>query len=137
MGELEGLDGDLGRVQVELGPDQRTGITPSRFQLATISPSLVRAVMVAVCRLTPVAKLASQAVSLALSRPTGRLSLTLAYLIRVGSCQTKPLLPPSSRCSMTTSTPSPSQLLNAPSSLSSIFTEKRDSDSGILVLSHR
>src|SRR6476619_5773603 len=86
-----------------LGPDQRTGMTPSRFQVATTSRSPVIALMVAVCRLTPLAKLQSQAVSLALSLPTGRLSLTLPYFTRVGSCQTKLLVPPSSRCSMTTS----------------------------------
>ena len=80
--------------------------------MATTSPSPVIAVIVAVCRSTPLAKLHSHPVSFALSLPIARLSLMLGYFIRVGSCQTNPLLPPSSRCSMTTSSPSPSQLLN-------------------------
>ena len=60
----------------------------------------------------------------------GRLSLMLEYLTRVGSCQTRPLLPPSSRCSITTSTPSPSQLLNAPRLSSSIDTTKQTVTAG-------
>ncbi len=49
---------------------------------------------------------------------------------RVGSCQTNPLLPPSSRCSMTTSTPSPSQLLKVPSFMSSMVTAKQTVTAG-------
>src|SRR4051794_22120167 len=120
----------LGLSGFRLGPDQRTGITPSRFQVATTSRSPVIALIVAVCRFTPLAKLHSHAVSLALSLPTGLLSLTLPYLIRVGSCQTKPLLPPSSRCSRTTSRPRPSQVLNQPRSSSSIRTVKQTLTAG-------
>ena len=52
------------------------------------------------CGSTPLAMPTNHSAILSLSRPTGRESLTLVYLIRLGSCQTKPLLPPSSRCSM-------------------------------------
>ena len=52
------------------------------------------------------------------------------YLIRVGSCQTEPLFPPSSRCSRTISTPRPSQLLKAPSSLLSMVTVKQTLTAG-------
>src|SRR4249920_1433615 len=120
----------FGLSGLRLGPDQRTGITPSRFQVTTFSRSPVMAMMVAVCRLTPFAKLEIQAVSLALSLQTGRLSLTLLYLIRVGSCQTNPLFPPSSRCSITTSRPSPSQVLNKPRSSPSMLTVKQTLTAG-------
>ena len=64
------------------------------------------------------------------------MNLTLVYFSRVGSCQTKPLLPPSSRCSITTSQPRPSQLLKVPRSLSSILTAKQTLSAGIRVV-HR
>ena len=73
----------FGLSGLRLGPDQRTGMTPSRVQVATFSPPMVMAVMVAVCRSTRFAKLHNQAVSFALSLPTARLSLMLGYLIRV------------------------------------------------------
>src|SRR4051794_37391618 len=54
----------------------------------------------------------------------------LEYLIRVGSCQTYPLLPPSSRCSTTSSQPSPSQLMKVPRSWPSICTPKQTLTAG-------
>src|SRR6478735_1470896 len=56
------------------------------------------------------------------SRPSGRDSLMVEYFSFVGICQMKLLLPPSSRVSMTTSTLSPSQLVNAPRLWSSSLT---------------
>ena len=87
--------------------------------------------MVAVLRLTPAAIPENHLVILALSLVTGRDSLTLEYLIRDGNCQTIPLLPPSSRCSITNSAPSPSQLLNAPRLSSSIFTTKHTATASV------
>ncbi len=78
----------------------------------------------AVRRLTPVVMLANHSMILVVSGPSGRLSLMFVYFRRVGSCHTWPLNPPSSRCSSTTSTPRPSQLLKVPSSLLPMVTEK-------------
>ena len=69
---------------------------------------------------TPLIMLANQVVSCFESSQIGLLSLTLLNFILVGNCQTIPLFPPSSRCSMTISAPRPSQLLNTPSSSWSI-----------------
>src|SRR3954469_18397944 len=69
--------------------------------------------------------LASQEAIFSVSLPRGRVSLMFGYFSRVGSCHTDMLLPPSSRVSMTTSAPRPSQLLNSPSSWSSSFTTYR------------
>src|SRR5262249_46316002 len=107
------------------GPLHRTGTTSIRLHRATTVPPRLRASMVAVLRLTPAAIPENHWAIFALSGLTGRDSLTLEYLMRVGSCHTQPLLPPSSRCSMTNSQPSPSQLLNAPRLSSSIFTTKQ------------
>src|SRR3954454_6319620 len=69
--------------------------------------------------------LASQLAIFSVSLPSGLVSLMFGYFSRVGSCHTDMLLPPSSRVSMTTSAPRPSQLLNSPSSWSSSFTTYR------------
>lgn len=112
------------------GPVQRTGTTSIRLQRATTVPSTVIALMCAVFRAAPLIMPDSQAVTFSVSLVTGRLSLMLEYLIRDGSCQTYPLLPPSSRCSMTTSQPRPSQLLNAPRLMLSISTVKHTLTAG-------
>src|SRR3954468_17792151 len=69
--------------------------------------------------------LASQEAIFSVSLPRGRVSLMFGYFSRVGSCHTDMLLPPSSRVSMTTSAPRPSQLLNSPRSWSSSLTMYR------------
>ncbi len=81
--------------------------------------------MVAVGRSTLwTARSANQAATLAESPLMGRVSLTLVYLIWPPNWWTKELLPPSIRCSMTTSHPRPSQPVNTPRSWSSISTLK-------------
>src|SRR5690606_17075750 len=97
---------------------------------ATLRPSPVRASMWAVLRLNPVVIVANQRATFSVSRVSGRDSFTLEYFSRVGSCHTCPLLPPSSRVSRTTSQPSPSQVLNDPSSMSSIVTTKQTLTAG-------
>src|SRR5437879_2374362 len=106
------------------GPCHFTGMTPWRVQDTRVSPSGVRASIVAVPRVTPSAISASHCATLALSGPTGRVNLTLAYLMRTGSLWTKPLLPPSIRSSVSTSIESPSQVVNAPRSQLSILILK-------------
>src|SRR5437879_4607502 len=106
------------------GPCHFTGMTPWRVQDTRVSPSGVRASIVAVPRVTPSAISASHCATLALSGPTGRVNLTLEYLIRTGSLWTKPLLPPSIRSSVSTSIDSPSQVVKAPSLQLSISTVK-------------
>src|SRR3954454_6649680 len=69
--------------------------------------------------------LASQLAIFSVSLPSGLVSLMFGYFSRVGSCHTERLLPPSSRVSITTSAPRPSQLLNSPRSWSSSFTTYR------------
>src|SRR3954454_19581247 len=69
--------------------------------------------------------LASQLAIFSVSLPSGLVSLMFGYFSRVGSCHTERLFPPSSRVSITTSAPRPSQLLNSPSSWSSSFTTYR------------
>jgi hypothetical protein len=64
----------------------------------------------------PEAMSANHLAIFSVSRPRGRVSVMLGYLSRVGSCQMKALLPPSSRDSITTSQPSPSHVLNVPRS---------------------
>ena len=94
MSKLDGLHrATFGLSGLRLGPDQRTGMTPSRFQVTTFSRSPVMATMVAVCRLTPFAKLEIQAVSLALSLQTGRLSLTLLYFDPSRQLPDEPVVP--------------------------------------------
>src|SRR5215831_3778422 len=115
----------LGESKFRLGPVQRTGTTPSSAQVATTVSSLLFTWMVAVHRLTPPVMLANHFAIFAVSGPSGRVNLTLEYFNRVGSCQTKVLFPPSSRCSITTSQPRPSQLLKVPSSLLSILRAKQ------------
>jgi len=73
---------------------------------------------------------ANQAATFAVSALTGRVSFTLVYFIRPGSWWTKALLPPSSRCSITTSTPIPSQAVNVPSGHASISTLKHTLTAG-------
>ena len=91
-------------------------MTPSSFQDTSFLRSGVRASISAVPRLTSFAMLASHFATFALSGPTGRVNLTLAYLMRTGSLWTKPLLPPSIRSSVSTSIDSPSQVVKAPRS---------------------
>src|SRR6476646_9845602 len=86
------------------GPVHRTGTTPSSPQVATTSSPPVIALMLAVLGSSEFAMLANQAFTLTVFLHSGRVSLMLEYLIRVGSCHTKDLLPSSSRCSRTTST---------------------------------
>src|SRR5258705_4068999 len=114
----------LGESRFRDGPVQRTGTTPLRDHWATVLPSALFAEITAVIGCTLCSALVIQVVSFWLSGPTGRVSLMLLYFIRVGSCQTIMLLPPSSRCSSTTSRPKPSQLLNMPIDVLSSSTEK-------------
>ena len=58
------------------------------------------------------------------SLSSGRASLMFVYLNRTGSWCTNRLLPPSSRCSSTTSHPRPSHDVNRPSRWWSISTWK-------------
>ena len=105
-------------------------MTPCNDHSATTVSSAVIAEITMVVGLTPLIMLANQDVRCLLSSPIGRVSLTLVNFIRVGSCQIIALLPPSSRCSMTISQPSPSQLLNIPSGNSSILTLKQTLTAG-------
>ena len=114
----------LGESRFRDGPVQRTGTTPLSDHWATVVPSALFAEITAVIGCTLCSALVIQVVNLWLSGPTGRVSLMLLYFIRVGSCQTIMLLPPSSRCSSTTSRPRPSQLLNVPIDVLSSSTAK-------------
>src|SRR5262249_11874791 len=107
----------LGDSGLKLGPVQRTGTTSSSPQRATIRPSPVVGSLCAVLRVQREFMLANHLAAFSVSLVNGRDSLTVEYFSRVGSCQMCPLLPPSSRCSSTPSQPSPSQLLNEPSSI--------------------
>src|SRR5215470_10571328 len=118
------------------GPVQRTGTTSSSPHWATIVPSAVLAWICPVLRpsverrVPPVTILVNHLATFSVSLVSGLDSLMFGYLILLGNCQTKPLLPPSSRCSITTSAPSPSQLLNAPRPMSSSSTTKHTLTAG-------
>src|SRR5690349_13593628 len=114
----------LGESRFRDGPVQRTGTTPLSDHCATVVPSTVFAEINAVIGSTLCSALVIQVVNLWLSGPTGRVNLILLYFIRVGSCHTIMLLPPSSRCSSTTSRPKPSQLVNVPIDALSSSTAK-------------
>src|SRR6476620_1201964 len=108
-------------------------MTPFSDHSATTRSSMVIAEITMVVGLTPFIIPANHWVSFLLASQIGRLSLTLVNFILVGNCQTMALLPPSSRCSMTISQPSPSQLLNTPSAASSMVTRKHTLTAGSLV----
>ena len=120
----------LGESRLSVGPDQRTGTTPSSPHRATIVPSAVIALIVAVLGSTPLTMLANHRAIFMVCPLSGRESFTFGYFSRDGSCQTMPLLPPSSRVSSTTSMPRPSQLLNVPRSSSSMLTAKQTLTAG-------
>lgn len=130
MGELEGLGGHLGRFDRHRRACQRTGSTPARVHFQTSWLSSVIATIRAVVRAGVPDIFANQAATFAVSALTGRVSLTLVYFIRPGSWWMKALLPPSSRCSMVTSTPIPSQAVKVPSGHASISTLKQTLTAG-------
>ena len=78
-------------------------MTPLSVHVNTGLSSWFLAMIWACVRLTVPFIDANQVAILAVSALTGRVSLTLVYLMRPGSWWTKQFMPPSSRCSMTTS----------------------------------
>ena len=78
----------FGVSRFRLGPVQRTGMTPYSAHSATTRSSIVIAEITMVVGLTPFDHAGEPLVSFTLSSPIGRVSLTLVYFIRVGSCQT-------------------------------------------------
>ncbi len=75
---------------------------------ATISPSLGSTCLMI---------WSSHRAILAVSLVTGRVSVMFDQVTRPGSCQSKPLLPPSAYVSTSTWAPSPEQVRKAPRSL--------------------
>lgn len=113
-----------------VGPVHRTGSTSTRPHWATVDPSARNAAICAVGRVMPVASEEIQAATFAVSGVRGRVRRMVENVTRVGSCQTKPLLPPSRRCSTSTSEERPSQPLNRPRSWPSIVSLKKTVDAG-------
>src|SRR5947209_19961240 len=92
----------LGESGFSDGPVHRTGITSTSAQLAISVPLTVMALMTPVflAFLVPCCTAcANHLVTFSVSLVSGRESLMFEYLVLLGSCQTKSLLPPSSRCS--------------------------------------
>ncbi len=83
----------FGLSGLRLGPDQRTGITPSRFQVTTFSRSPVMAMMVAVCRLTPFAKLADPGGQFGAVLADGAAQLDVAVLDSGRQLPDEPVVP--------------------------------------------
>lgn len=80
-------------------------------QCATSDPSARSAAICPVGRLIPVCTEEIHLATFAVSGVSGRVSRMVEKVTRVGSCQTKPLLPPSCRCSISTVDDSPSHPL--------------------------
>lgn len=78
----------------------------------------------------PVASDEIQAATREVSAVSGRVRRIVENVTRVGNCQTKPLLPPSCRCSTSTSDARPSQPLNRPRSWPSMVSLKKTVEPG-------
>src|SRR5262249_40512958 len=113
------------------GPCHRTGITPLSFHEVMGSPSVPSAVISAEDRVIVPCISFSHLDTFSESLSPRRVSLMFVYLGRTGSWGMNSLLPPSSRCSSTASTPSPSQPVNTPRAwLLSITTLNRWATAG-------
>src|SRR5437868_8977364 len=117
-----------------VGPVQLTGTTSSSPHRATSDPSARSASICAVGRRIPVATEEIQAMTRVVSWLIGLVNRTLECLTREGNCHTCPLLPPSSRCSMSTWAASPSHPLKFPRLSPSMVSLKNTVEPGSLLV---